>query len=64
MPFLGQRQQKFKLVDQGVGPRKCGGKGGRPAARNSTERRPSIRQKRRPGGSISEAIRFSYHLIF
>ena len=63
MPLLCERQQQFKLVDQGDGPRKCGGKGGRPVARNSTDRRPSIRQKRRPAGSISGAIRFSYRLI-
>src|SRR6185369_1290093 len=63
MPLLCERQQKFKLVDQGDGPRKCSGKGGRPVARNSTDRRPSIRQKRRPAGSISGAIRFSYRLI-
>ena len=50
MPLLCERQQKFKLIDQGDGPRKCGGKGGRPAARNSTDRRPSNTSKAASGG--------------
>jgi hypothetical protein len=64
MPLLCERQQQFKLVDQGDGPRKCGRKGGRPTARNSTDRRPSIRQKRHPRARFHGQFGFHITLFF